>query len=132
MSDEKKSFVVKDKRRFDADGTAREESEQASSAAETTVEKSADTSVAGAESASEEKISFSSFVVSLATQALMMLGELKPPEGVPIRVDKHGAKNTIDVLSLLEQKTKGNLDAAEVRLLEEVLHNLRMIFLRKG
>ena len=76
------------------------------------------------------EISFSSFVISLATQALMQLGQIKPPEGVEIAVDKVAAKQTIDILTMLESKTSGNLDGEEERLLEEILHNLRIGYVR--
>lgn len=121
---------MKDKRRFEADGTERVQSD------EPTAKSGPRTEMAAADSDDHGDdhgdLSFSSFVVSLATQALMMLGEIKPPEGMPIRVDKQAAKNTIDVLSLIEAKTKGNLDPDEERLLREVLHNVRMVFLSKS
>lgn len=128
MSEEKKTgtFVVKDKRRFDADGSERPQAEESAPAPK------ADAAPPEGEPQEHGPLSFSSFVVSLATQALMMLGEIKPPEGMPIMVDRHAAKNTIDVLALMQEKTKGNLDADEERLLHEVLHNVRMVFLRKS
>lgn len=82
----------------------------------------------GQEEGSE--ISFGSFVLSLATQALVQLGQIRPPEGMSLPVDPIAAKQTIDILSMLEQKTKNNLDAQEARLLNDALHNLRLAYLR--
>jgi len=79
-----------------------------------------------------DEIDFSSFVISLGTQALMQLGVIKAPEGMAMPVDKQAAKQTIDILSMLERKTKGNLDPTEAKLLEEVLHNCRIGFIRAG
>lgn len=84
-----------------------------------------------ADIAGNEEINFSSFVMSLATQALMQLGEIPPPPGVSLHVDVGAAQQSIDILTMLEQKTKGNLDQAEAQLLEEILHQLRVSFLRR-
>ena len=78
------------------------------------------------------EVNFSSFMISLATQALMQLGQIKPPPGVDMPVDRASAKQTIDILSMLEKKTKGNLDEEEARLVEEILHNLRLSYVKSA
>ena len=73
---------------------------------------------------------FPSLVSMLATQAFFALGLLRvkgEPEAPP---DLEAAKYNIDMLGMLEQKTKGNLQAEEARLLEDTLHNLRMAFVQ--
>ncbi|RIL04596.1 MAG: hypothetical protein DCC75_12475 [Proteobacteria bacterium] len=75
-------------------------------------------------------IDFNSFIISLATQALMQLGQIKPPEGMEMPVDKEAARQTIDIIDMLKKKTAGNLSKEEDRLLEEVLHNLKVNFVR--
>jgi hypothetical protein len=71
---------------------------------------------------------FSTLVISLSTQALMLLGEVvEPGQSMPAR-DLPSAKHLIDMLSVLQQKTTGNLDAAESALLERILFDLRMRF----
>lgn len=77
------------------------------------------------------EISFSSVIMSLATQALIQMGEVPPPEGVPAEKDLEGARQTIDIIAMLEKKTRGNLDDSELKLLEEVLHQLRMSFVAR-
>lgn len=75
-------------------------------------------------------INFSSFLISLATQAMMQLGEAPAPDGLAVPVDVNMAKQTIDIISLLREKTLNNLDAFEEQLFEEILHNLRMTYIR--
>lgn len=75
-------------------------------------------------------ITFDSFVASLATQALMQLGEIPAPPGVNVPYDKEAAKSTIDILSMLKRKTKGNLTDKEIVRLDELLHNLRLKFVK--
>jgi len=78
----------------------------------------------------ESEINFSSFVVSLATQALMQMGQMSPPPGVNIEQDLVAAKQTIDILQMLQSKTRNNLSAKENEMLSEILHSLKMGFVR--
>jgi hypothetical protein len=71
-------------------------------------------------------MSFSTFVMGLTTQALMHLGEIPDPLHQGVARDLPAAKQMIDLLAILRDKTKGNLDAAEDQLLGEVLYDLRM------
>jgi hypothetical protein len=77
-----------------------------------------------------EGMSFHSFIMSLAHQALMLLGEIPGPDGKTFPPDKDAARQTIDILSMLEHKTRGNLNAEEKHFLEEILHELRLRFVR--
>lgn len=78
----------------------------------------------------ESEINFSSFVVSLATQALMQMGQMSPPPGVNIEQDLTAAKQTIDILQMLHSKTRGNLTTKEDEMISEILHSLKMGFVR--
>lgn len=71
---------------------------------------------------------FDFLVTTLATQAMMALGQFPGPDGKMGQVEKPIAKHYIDLLAVLEEKTAGNLDAGEQKLISEVLHNLRMTF----
>ncbi len=73
-------------------------------------------------------VSFSSFVYSLYVSALYHLGE-GPEESTP---DRQLARQTIDLLGILEHKTQGNLDDEEARHLHALLHDLRLRFLALG
>jgi len=70
---------------------------------------------------------FSSLVASLATGALMAMGEFAE-EGKPVAPDLDRAKYAIDLLEVLAVKTKGNLTPGEDRQLAGILHQLRMAF----
>jgi hypothetical protein len=72
------------------------------------------------------EMSFSTFIMGLTTQALMHLGEIPDPAHQNLAHDLPAAKQMIDLLGVLRDKTKGNLDAAEEQLLGEVLYDLRM------
>lgn len=74
--------------------------------------------------------SFDFLVTTLATQAMMAMGQIPGPEGKQEKVQKPIAKHYIDLLGILEEKTKGNLEVSEQKMLGGILHELRMIFVR--
>lgn len=69
-------------------------------------------------------VTFSSFVVSLAGSAMMHLGEAPHPGTGQTESNLPLAKNTIDLLSLLKEKTQGNLDGEETALLNALVDEL--------
>jgi hypothetical protein len=74
--------------------------------------------------------SFTQFVVSLASTAAIHLGDLADPEsGERFEPNLEGARQMIEVLALLQLKTRGNLTAEERQVLEQVLYELRMRFI---
>src|SRR5437870_3245809 len=74
-------------------------------------------------------LSFAAFVLSLAHTAAVHFGDVPDPQtGQLAPVSLAGAEQMIDILSLLEQKTRGNLTAEERQLLEQLLFELRMRF----
>ena len=76
---------------------------------------------------STEGLSFTAFVVSLASTAAIHFGDMADPvSGERGEPNLSGAAQMIDILSLLEQKTKGNLTAEERQVLEQVLYELRL------
>jgi hypothetical protein len=73
------------------------------------------------------EINFSTFLLSLSTSAAMNLGGYADPAtGQAMPQNLELAKQSIDILGILKDKTKGNLDAEEERLLETALYELRM------
>lgn len=76
-------------------------------------------------------VDFNLFVLSLNTSALMHLGEASDSEG-KVQSNLVLARHTIDMLGVLEEKTRGNLTGDEERLLHQVLFDLRMRFTRKA
>ena len=116
MTDEKnegKGFTIVDKR-----GRAEEESEEPSPPID---------------SQELPKADFNSFLLSLGTAALYHLGFVNDPEtGEAAEVNRPIAKQTIDTLELLQEKTKGNLDEQETQLLQHLLTELRLRFIDAG
>lgn len=128
---EGRGFTVKDRRRFSPDtGEAREEVPlTAGIGAESGAAQPSADQGSASESNQEEplpEINFSTFVISLSTQALMHLGEMANPLSGKIEPDVPVAKQMIDILGMLREKTHGNLNASEDRLMEDVLFDLRM------
>lgn len=77
-------------------------------------------------------IDFSTFVLSLSSSAAVHLGLVPHPEDKIHSRNLPMAKQTIDILTILQNKTKGNLTGEEERLIGEVLYNLRMAFVRES
>ena len=73
-------------------------------------------------------LSFVAFVVSLASSAAVHFGDLPDPSGARSEPNLEGAAQMIDILVLLEEKTRGNLSLEEREVLEQVLYELRMRF----
>jgi hypothetical protein len=122
-NEDRRGFQVKDRRRFSETGEARsgvsEEPAPASSTA-------AEPPPAPHPSASEEPVTFSTFVLGLSTQALLHLGEIADPVSGAVERDLGAAKHVIDILAILGEKTRSNLEPDEQALLESMLYDLRM------
>jgi hypothetical protein len=78
--------------------------------------------------AKDFEMDFEKFAASLYMSALMQLGLAAPQGGKP-QVDLMGARQTIDILGILKDKTKSNLTPAEENMLQNVLYELRMAYL---
>ena len=77
----------------------------------------------------ESGISFAAFVLSLAHTAAVHFGDIPDPvSGEKAQANLDAAQQMIDILALLEQKTRGNLTAEERQLLEQILFELRLRF----
>ena len=77
-----------------------------------------------------DDLTFDQFLLSLATAAMMHLGVVEHPESKKKSVDLAQAKQTIDILGMLRDKTKGNLTDVEQKLLDTMLGELRMRYLQ--
>ena len=126
MSEEKKDFEVKDRRIFSQDGQQTESKDK--EAPET------DTARPAGESDQQPpmpEINFSTFVVSLNASALLHLGAIEDPTTGEKDKNLPMAKQTIDILSMLKEKTSGNLSSDEENLLKSILYDLRMIYVKE-
>ncbi len=75
------------------------------------------------------RIDFSTFVLSLSTSALYQMGLVAGPDGAKIaEPGRELARQTIDTLEMLQEKTRGNLDPPESKLIESLLYELHMRF----
>jgi len=125
--DEDQGFSVRDRRAGAADPGTDEPKLQA----ETT-----DPKVRAAEAYEEHEgtepsdLDFSTFVLSLATSAQVGLGAVPHPETNKSAQNIPAAKQMIDILAILQEKTEGNLTESESALLEQVLFNLRIHYVR--
>lgn len=76
------------------------------------------------------EVNFSTFIVSMSTEVLFHLGEFPHPVSGEKKKDLVLAKHVIDTLSMLKEKTQGNLTEEEQKLMEGMLYDLRMAFIR--
>jgi len=130
---EEQGFTVTDKRGFREDGASippggsekvEEKPTSEPSSAKEEIPK-------GQEAPPRPPIDFPSYVLSYYTQGLVLLGEVPNPYTNKKEEDVEAAQHIIDILSMLEEKTKGNLSSAEQQLLATVLYELRMKFMAK-
>lgn len=141
---QERGFKVADRRRFSETGEARDSAdapaaesgatEAAPSQESLQHPAAAQAAPAGASmssSAPPAEIDFSTFVIGLSAQALAHLGEIPDPLQQGLQVDLEAARQVIDILGLLREKTRGNLDSAEAPLLERVLYDLRMKYVER-
>jgi hypothetical protein len=77
-------------------------------------------------------VDFTTFVLSLSHSALMHLGEAPSPETGAIEQNLALARQTIDLVGMLEEKTKGNLTGDEERLIGQILFDLRMRYVERS
>ena len=77
-------------------------------------------------------LTFASFVMSLAVNALVAMGEIPHPATGQPSLDLPGARQMIDILALLKEKTQGNCSPEETRILDTNLYELRMKFVEKA
>jgi len=98
-------------------------------------EKEAVAAPAAPEKAGEKDLpplDFSTFILSLSTSALMNMGLVENPMTQKTEKEMPVAKQTIDLIALLKEKTKGNLTEDETKLVDGVLHELRLWYVKAG
>ncbi len=119
--EEEQGFVIRDKRGRGDEPSAAESSRPAAASPAP-----APTHEAGHSHEPHPPVTFASFVFSLSTSALMLMGEQLDPRQGKIPVNLPQAKEIVDILSVLEAKTKGNLNQEEQAMLTDMLYALRM------
>ena len=145
MPDEKKDFVVKDKRIFSGDTqedetVAETESvpdESAEAETETVPDESAEKKEEYEQATAKEdyalpEINFPTFIFSLNSSALVNLGVIEDPSTNQKAKNLPMAKQTIDILGMMEKKTQGNLSEDEANMLKTMLYELRMLYVKES
>ena len=132
---ENDDIKVNDKRRFSMadDSSANQDSAAGDGSIDEVIQNSGDTgdmkhsdSQAEGTGSTNFKISFMDLINSLAGTTLIQLGAVADPQTNIIKKDLGAAKQTIDILELLKEKTTGNLNNDESMMLDNVLFDLRM------
>jgi hypothetical protein len=147
-----KGFKVEDRRRFSAEGDLKPEHRGPEAASETQAERgsveaastaqpeaSADPGLGKRAAAAfskyrerSDEITFETFLVGLSTQALMHLGEIPDPHSGQVGEDLTAAQQLIDIIGMLKDKTRGNVDHDEQALLDAILFELRMKYVERA
>ncbi|MCL5808961.1 MAG: DUF1844 domain-containing protein [Deltaproteobacteria bacterium] len=139
MEEEKKEkgFVIKDRRHFDESGSVRKE-EQVKVEETKPEAKQEESDLPQKEAAAPEteeaplpEMNFASFIFSLSTTAMYHFGDFPDPVTKEGRRNLSAAKQTIDILSILKTKTEGNLDEREKEMLDGILYELRMRYVKE-
>jgi hypothetical protein len=138
--EEDKGFVVKDRRTFSLDEAeaVQEPSGERAETPKDAEEEKAKVEFREASRRDEQtrpplpEVSLSTFVFSLSSSALVHLGEIPEPDTQRVQLDLPMAKQIIDTLGMLQEKTRGNLDADEDHLLKTVLYDLRLRYVQKS
>ena len=137
MSEEKKvegqGFVIRDKRKFTTEGEVKQ-------ATETPVHDTNAPDKAGtckdqsskSDSMPLPEINFPSFILSISSSALFHFGEIPDPVSGKQERNLPMAKQTIDILGILKEKTNGNLTKDEEQLLDHLLHDLRLKYVQES
>ncbi len=122
MADEKADFTMKDK----------EDSEKASNEGAETKDKQTDKNTEPDSGPTHlPEINFPTFIISLNASGLLNLGALEDPTTGKRTKNLPMAKQTIDILTMLEEKTRGNLTDEEEKMLKNVLYDLRIIYVKE-
>ena len=139
MTEEKKDFIIKDRRIFAEENRDQKDDEQEK---ETQAEAAADQATAQESSeqiTAEEgepdtplpEINFSTFIFSLNASALVHLGAIEDPASGQKVKNLPLAKQTIDILNMLEEKTRGNLNKDEENIMRNILYDLRIAYVKE-
>jgi len=127
MAEEEKGFVIKDRRSLDEKGELKDKGPEKEE------KKEAPTRQAPKEqtrSTPLPEVNFTSLIFSLSSSALLHFGEIPDPQTGKKQIDMPLAKHTIDTIAMLKEKTKGNLTEEEQKFLDNVLTDLRWLYVK--
>jgi hypothetical protein len=127
MPEEEKGFVIKDRRSFDEQGELKEDGVK-----EEPAKKEPEKRPPKEETPSPPlpQVNFSSLILSLSSTAFLHLGEIPDPSTGEKKKDLALSKHVIDTIGMLKEKTEGNLTPEEKQLIENILTDLRLRYVK--
>ena len=132
---EKKDFIIKDKRIFAKEDTDQEKKEDKIDPSKEKADRGKPEDATAREEETENfqlpEINFATFIFSLNSSVLMQLGVIEDPSTGKKAKNLALAKQTIDILGMIEEKTKGNLTEDEALMLKNILYELRMLYVKE-
>ncbi len=135
MAEDKKDFIIKDRRIFGGEGKGEEEEIKKETSSERKSEKKETTRTAPEGEKIKEsqlpEMNFPTFIMSMNASALVHLGIIEDPTSGKKESNLPLAKQTIDILTMLEEKTRGNLSDDEGKMLKSILYDLRIIYVKE-
>jgi hypothetical protein len=133
MEEKKKDsgFVVKDKRLFGEDAEPRPQDEQPVATQDKKEKPPEKPKKVSEQEPDYPPVNFTNFILSLSTSALYHFGDFPDLEGGKTQKNLPAVKQTIDILDMLLVKTKNNLDENESQLIQQVIYELKMRFIKE-
>jgi hypothetical protein len=135
MAEDKKDFVIKDRRIFADENKDKEKEIKDDTSSEKEAEKrKTESSAPGSDKIKEPQlpeINFPTFIMSMNASALVHLGIIEDPASGKKESNLPLAKQTIDILNMIEEKTRGNLSEDEEKMLKSILYDLRIIYVKE-
>lgn len=127
MAEEEKGFIIKDRRSFDKEGELKEEKGTGDAGSQNTREEKREQD---AQRIPLPEVNFNSLIFSLSSSALLNMGDIAEPQTGERKKDLPMAKYSIDIISMLQEKTKGNLTEEEHKFLDSILADLRLRYVK--
>ena len=131
MTDEDKGYTVEDRRYLHKSEEEKAKMREEEAAARQTPEEAPEEAPEIAQEMPQPEITFTSFLISLSSSAFIHLGDIPDPATGETNQDLPLAKQTIDLLGLLREKTRNNLREEEEKLFDHLLYDLRMRYLKE-
>ena len=130
METEGKGFTVKDRRSFDDEGDLKEDKKTTEPEDTQPQAKEERKHTKATHDQPLPEVNFNSLIFSLSSSALLHIGEIADPQTGQKIIDLPMAKHSIDIISMLKSKTKGNLDDEEQKFIDNILTDLRMRYVK--
>lgn len=127
MAEEEKGFIIRDKRSFDKEGELKEENGASEAGSQKMKEEKSEQDTQGIPL---PEVNFNSLIFSLSSSALLNMGDIAEPQTGERKKDLPMAKYSIDIISMLQEKTKGNLTEEEHKFLDNILADLRLRYVK--